>query len=230
MRYEIIGGSFPAVVCHLSDNEQMKTERGSMIWMSANMEMSTQSNGIGKGIGRMFSGDSFFQNTYASHGDGMIAFGSSFPGRIIALDVSPQTEFVVQKSAFLASEMGVELSVFFNKKIGGGLFGGEGFIMQRLSGYGTAFIECDGDIVKYVLEPNQEIIVDTGNVLGFSSSVKLDIQRIHGVKNMVFGGEGVFNTRLTGPGEIWLQTMPIYNLVAALESVMTPDKNAGSTR
>ena len=112
--------------------------------------------------------------------------------------------------------MGVELSVFFNQKIGGGLFGGEGFIMQRLAGAGTAFIEVDGGFVEYQLAPRQQLIVDTGNVLGFTGGVNLEIQRVKGAKNIVFGGEGLFNTVLTGPGIVWLQTMPLVSLAASI--------------
>ena len=141
---------------------------------------------------------------------------ASFPGKIIPMEIAPGKEFIVQKSGFLASEAGVELSIHFNKKLGAGFFGGEGFIMQRLSGNGTAFVEVDGDLVEYDLKPGQEIIVDTGNVLGFESTVSIDIQQVKGVKNIVFGGEGLFNTKLTGPGRIWLQTMPISGVAQAL--------------
>ena len=146
----------------------------------------------------------------------MIAFTSSFPGEIKVLDIAPGQEFIVQKSAFLASEAGVNLSIHFQKRLGAGLFGGEGFIMQRLSGYGKAFVEIDGDLMEYNLKPGQKIIVDTGNVAGFEASVQMDIQTVPGAKNMLFGGEGIFNTVLTGPGRVWLQTMPIYNVANAI--------------
>ena len=146
----------------------------------------------------------------------MIAFTSSFPGEIKVLDIAPGQEFIVQKSAFLTSEAGVSLSIHFQKRLGAGLFGGEGFIMQRLSGYGKAFVEIDGDLMEYNLKPGQKIIVDTGNVAGFESSVQMDIQTVPGAKNMFFGGEGIFNTVLTGPGRVWLQTMPIYNVANAI--------------
>ena len=146
----------------------------------------------------------------------MIAFNSSFPGEIRAVEIAPGQEMIVQKSAFLAAESGVELSIHFQKRLGVGLFSGEGFIMQRLSGLGTAFVEIDGDLVEYHLKPGQKLIVDTGNVAGFEPSVQIDIQAVSGAKNMLFGGEGIFNTVLTGPGRVWLQTMPIYNVANAI--------------
>ena len=216
MKYEIKGGAFPIVVCQLTKGEKMITEKGSMVWMSPNMSMETTGGGLGKMFSKAFSGDSMFQNIYTANGDGMITFGSSFPGKIVAIDIKPGRNFIVQKSAFLAAEAGVELSIHFNKKMGAGFFGGEGFIMQKLSGQGTAFVEIDGDLVEYELSAGQKIIVDTGNVAGFDSTVSIDIQTVKGVKNMVFGGEGIFNTVLTGPGRIWLQTMPIANVANAI--------------
>ena len=180
MKYEIIGEPMPVVVCDLEVNEAMITERGSMVWMSPNMKMETGAGGIGKAFGRMFSGESMFQNTYTAQGGaGMIAFASSFPGSIKAVEIDPAHPVVVQKSGFLASEQGVELSIFFQKKAGAGFFGGEGFIMQKLSGRGT---------------------------------------------NVLFGGEGLFNTVVTGPGKILLQTMPVSGVAAAL----APFFNTGS--
>ena len=216
MQYEIKGGNFPIVVCRLSNGEKMITERGSMAWMSPNMEMETVGGGLGRMFSRAFSGESMFQNHYTARGEGMITFGSSFPGQIRALEIRPGQEMIVQKSAFLASTAGVQLSIHFQKRLGAGLFGGEGFILQRLSGNGTAFVEIDGDLVEYELKPGQKIVVDTGNVAGFSPSVQMDIQTVPGVKTALFGGEGLFNTVLTGPGRVWLQTMPISNVAASL--------------
>ena len=217
MQYEFKGGVFPVVVCQLADGEKMITEKGSMVWMTPNMEMETTGGGLGKMFSKAFSGESMFQNSYTARGAGMIAFGSSFPGRILTLEVAPGREFILQKTAFLASEAGVQLSIHFNKKFGAGLFGGEGFIMQRLSGSGIAFAEVDGELVEYTLAPGQQMIVDTGNVLGFESSVSIDIQQVKGIKNKLLGGEGFFNTVLTGPGKIWLQTMPISGVASAIQ-------------
>lgn len=216
MRYEIKGGSFPVVVCHLDNGEQMITEKGSMVWMSPNMQMETQGGGLGKMFSKAFSGESIFQNVYTARGDGMITFGSSFPGQIKAVTIDPSHEMIVQKSAFLAAEAGVDLSIYFSKKLGAGFFGGEGFIMQRLSGRGTAFVEIDGELVEYELQPGQQIVVDTGNVAGFELGVQMDIRQVPGLKNKLLGGEGLFNTVLTGPGRVWSQTMPICNVAASI--------------
>ena len=216
MIYDIKGGTFPVVVCQLENGEKMITEKGSMVWMSPNIQMSTQGGGLGKMFSKAFSGESMFQNIYTANGNGMIAFGSSFPGTVKAIEISPSNEMIVQKSSFLASEAGVNLSVHFNKRLSAGLFVGEGFIMQRLSGHGTAFIEIDGDLVEYDLRPGEQIVVDTGNVAGFTTDVKMEIRQVPGLKNKLFGGEGLFNTVLTGPGRIWLQTMPIARVAASI--------------
>ena len=216
MQYEIKGGSFPVVVCRLQNGEKMITESGSMVWMSPNMEMATSGGGLGKMFSRALSGESIFQNIYTARGEGMITSGSSFPGRIMPIEIGPGREMILQKKSFLASEAGVELSIHFQKKLGAGFFGGEGFILQRLSGRGMAFAEIDGELVEYDLAPGQQLVVDTGNVAGFEPSVSLDIRQVPGLKNMFFGGEGVFNTVLTGPGRIWLQTMPISSVAMAI--------------
>ena len=217
MRYEIKGGNFPVVICTLENGETMITEKGSMSWMSPNMQMETHGGGLGRMFSKAFSGESMFQNHYTARGgNGMIAFCSSFPGQIKALQIAPGREMIVQKSAFLASEAGVNLSIHFQRKLGAGFFGGEGFIMQRLSGNGTAFVEIDGDLMEYELKPGQKLVVDTGYVAGFESTVQMDIQTVSGAKNVFFGGEGLFNTVLTGPGRVWLQTMTIYNVANSI--------------
>lgn len=226
MRYEIKGEPIPVVVCHLENGERMVTERGSMSWMSPNIKMETSTNGgLGKAFGRMFSGDSMFQNNYtALGGQGMIAFASSFPGSIRALEIAPGKEMIVQKSAFLASEATVDLSVHFQKRFGAGLFGGEGFIMQRLSGYGVAFVEIDGYAVEYELQPGQSLVIDTGYLAAMEPSVQMEIQKVPGVKNMLFGGEGIFNTVVTGPGKVILQTAPISSFAQAIRPFMQLEK------
>ena len=183
MRYEIKGTPFPVVICQLEDGEQMVTERGSMVWMSPNMEMQTHGGGLGRMFSKMFSGESMFQNIYTAHGAGMIAFGSSFPGQIKEIAITPGHDMILQKSAFLAAVPGVELSIHFNQRLGAGLFGGEGLIMQRLSGSGMAFAEIDGTLVEYDLQPGQQIVVDTGNVAGFTAGVQMEIRQVPGMKN-----------------------------------------------
>ena len=216
MRYEIKGGSFPIVVCQLESGEQMITEKGSMVWMTPNMQMDTRGGGLGKMFAKAFSGESMFQNIYAARGQGMIAFASSFPGSIREVEVMDDRPLVVQKAGFLAAEEGVELSIFFQKKTGAGFFGGEGFIMQKLSGRGMAFVEIDGELVEYELGPGEQLVVDTGNVAGLTAGVQMDIQAVPGVKNALLGGEGLFNTILTGPGKVWLQTMPICSVAMSI--------------
>ncbi len=217
MRYEIKGGVFPIVVCYLEDGEQMITEKGSMVWQSPNVKMETSGGGLGKMFSKALSGESMFQNIYTAQGGAaMITFGSSFPGKILPIEIAPGKEIILQKKAFLASERGVKLDIHFNKKPGAGFFGGEGFIMQRLSGSGMAFAEIDGELVEYDLAPGEEMIVDTGNVAGFEPGVSIDIRQVAGIKNKLLGGEGFFNTVLTGPGKIWLQTMPISGVAEAI--------------
>lgn len=213
MKFEITGTPFPVVECRLERGEEMITEGGSMVWMSNDIEMHTTGAG---GLGRLFSGESIFKNIYTARADGSyIAFGASFPGRIIALDLR-NGSWVFQKGSFLASESSVALSTYFNKKLGAGLFGGEGFIMQKLSGDGIAFVEIDGALVERQLGHGEQIIVDTGNVAGFTEGVTMDIVPVKGLKNKLLGGEGLFNTILTGPGTVWLQTMTIPNLAKSL--------------
>ena len=216
MKYEIKGGAFPVVICQLGDGEQMITERGSMVWQTPNIQMDTRGGGIGKMFSKALSGESMFQNVYTARGAGTIAFGSSFPGRIIPLEIAPGREMVLQKRAFLASESGVELGIHFSKKLGAGFFGGEGFIMQKLSGRGTAFVEIDGDMIEQTLAPGEQLVVDTGNVAGFTPGVTMEIRQVAGLKNKLLGGEGFFNTLLTGPGTVWLQTMPISGVAAVI--------------
>ncbi|MCI8538868.1 MAG: TIGR00266 family protein [Oscillibacter sp.] len=222
MQYKIVGEPMPVVICDLKAGEPMITEKGSMVWMSPNMEMKTSGGGsIGKAFGRMFSGESMFQNIYTPQGGpGMIAFASSFPGSIRAVEITPDRPVVVQKSGFLASEQGVELSIFFQKKATAGFFGGEGFIMQKLSGHGMAFLEIDGYAVEYDLQPGQQLIVDTGNLAMVDATCSIDVQSVKGVKNVLFGGEGLFNTVVTGPGKVILQTMPVSSFASALGPFM----------
>ena len=221
MKYEIKGGELPVVVCFMDAGETMITEKGSMSWMSPNMKMETTSNGgVGKALGRMFAGEAIFQNRYtAEGGPGMIAFASSFPGQIRPWEIAPGKEIVVQKAGFLAAQESVELSIFFQKKLGSGLFGGEGFIMQKISGHGLAFLEFDGSVIEYVLQPGQQIVVDTGYLAAMEATCNMEIRTVPGIKNMMFGGEGLFNTVITGPGRVWLQTMPISNVAGAIMKV-----------
>ena len=225
MKYEIKGEPMPVVICQLDSGESILSESGAMSWMSPNLVMETVGGGAGKVFGRMFSGESIFQNRYtAQGGPGMIAFASSFPGSIRALEIDEQHPVVVQKRGFLASEAGVELSVFFKKKVASGLFGGEGFIMQKLSGRGLAFVEIDGSVAEYDLAPGQKLITSTGQVALMDATCTMDVQTVKGVKNVLFGGEGLFNTVITGPGRVVLQTMPLTNFAGAIASMLPSNK------
>lgn len=218
MNYKIIGEPLPAVVCNVEENETLITEKGAMSWMSPNMEMETKgTGGLGKMMGRMFAGESMFQNRYtAKNGPGLIAFASSFPGSIRAVELTPGRDIIVQKRSFLACEESVELSMHFQKKFGAGFFGGEGFILQRLSGNGTAFVEIDGYAVEYELSQGQEIILDTGYLAMMDATCSIDIRTVGGAKNAILGGEGIFNTVITGPGKVTIQTMPVYTVLAQM--------------
>lgn len=226
MKYNIIGEPLPAVTCSLEAGEVMITESGSMSWMTPNMRMETTSNGgLGKSLGRIFAGEAMFQNRYtATGGPGQITFASSFPGSIKAFDIAPGRELIVQKSGFLASEATVTLSVHFQKRIGAGLFGGEGFIMQKLSGHGTAFIEIDGHACEYTLQHGESMIVDTGYLAAMDATCSMEIVTVPGVKNMLFGGEGLFHTVVKGPGRIILQTMPISAVAGTLRPYLPSSK------
>ena len=211
MKYEIVGDNLPVLKVKLANGESIITEGGGMSWMTPNLKMETTSRGgVGKALGRFFSGEKMFQNRYTcvDGAEGEIAIASSFPGSILAFDIE-NGEIVAQKSAFLASEEGVALSVQFQKKLSTGFFGGEGFIMQRLSGHGKAFIEIDGHCEIINLNPGEKIVISTGNLAAMDATCDMEIKSVEGFKNMFLGGEGVFNTVVTGPGKVYLQGMPI---------------------
>lgn len=232
MRYEIEGGHLPVVICYPEAGQTLCTESGAMSWMSPNMRMDTNTGGgIGKVFGRLFSGESIFMNEYtAEGGSGMIAFASTFPGSIIPYQVSPGNGIIVQKRGFLAMEKGLDLSVYLQKKLGRGFFGGEGFIMQRISGNGMVFLEIDGHCKEYDLKIGESIIVDTGYLAAMSETCTMDIQSVKGAKNMFFGGEGFFHTRITGPGKVYIQSMPLINTAHALSpyiEIQKENSNSG---
>lgn len=214
MKYEIQGKDLPVAIITLDKGESIVTERGAMSWMSESMQMKTNA---GKGVfGRMFSGESIFQNIFTASKDGdFIAISSSFPGQILAFDVS-ERGLIVQKRAFLAREESVDMKIFFQKKLGAGFFGGEGFIMQQFKGNGYVFLEIDGSLCEYNLKPGESLILDTGYLAAMEESVKMDIVTVKGASNVLFGGEGLFNTKVTGPGKVWVQSMPISKLAGIL--------------
>lgn len=227
MKYEIKGGSLPVVICELNPGETLISESGAMGWMNSSIEMSTNmKGGLFAGIGRALSGESIFLNTFkCTSGLGKISFPSSFPGRIVTKILSENQSIICQKSAFLAGESSLKLSMYFKKKIGTGLFGGEGFILQKITGPGVVFLEFDGYIEEYSLSPNETIKVDTGHIAMFDESVNFDIKMIKGIKNVLFGGEGLFLAELTGPGKVYLQSMPVQNLAGQLSKYLDLNNN-----
>lgn len=218
METRIIGETLPAVICKLQKGESILTENGGMSWMDDGIEMKTTTNGgIMKGIGRAFAGESIFMNVYTAQKDGVeIGFSSCFPGKIMEYDLKEGESIIVQKRSFLCAENTVDVAVQFRKKIGAGFFGGEGFIMQKITGPGKVFLEIDGSVVKKELQAGEKLKVDNGYVAVMTKDVKLDVETVKGMKNIVFGGEGLFLTTLEGPGTVWLQTMPISKLAGLL--------------
>lgn len=218
MRYEIKGDSLPVVICELEAGEQMINQGGAMSWMSPNMEMTTEGGGgLGKALGRMFAGEKIFRNVYtAVGGPGLIAFSSSFPGSLVAVEVTPDKPVILQKSAFLAATPGVDSEVFFNSAKTG-FFGGEGFIMQKWSGSGLLFLEVDGAAVEYQLGAGEEMVISTGDLAMMDASCTMTAETVKGAKNVVFGGEGLFLTHVKGPGKILLQTMTAADLAHRIQ-------------
>ncbi len=225
MQYTIKGGNFPVVSCMLTTGEAMICESGAMTWMDPSIKMETKSGGIGKVFGRMLSGENLFQNRFVAESDGEIAFGTSFPGEIRAIELTGGRSIIAQKASFLASTEGVAMDVFFQKKIGAGIFGGEGFIMQKIHGDGIVFIEIGGGAVEFELAAGQQKIIDTGYLVMMDETCSMDIVSVSGVKNALFGGEGLFNTVITGPGKIIVQTLPESTLIAKIASAVGSKNN-----
>lgn len=224
MEAKIVGDMLPAVICKLKKGESVITENGGMSWMDEGIQMKTTTNGgIMKGIGRAFAGESIFMNMYtAEKDDAEIAFSSSFPGQILEFDLKEGETIIAQKRAFLCSDKTVDIKMQFRKKLGAGFFGGEGFIMQKITGPGKVYLEIDGNVVKRELAEGEKIKVDNGYVAAMTQDIKLDIETVKGVKNVLFGGEGLFVTSLKGPGTVYLQTMPVSKLASML--YMGPQK------
>ena len=222
MKYEIIGGAYPAVKCILNRGEKMRCEGGSMSWMTDGLSMKTEGGGsIGKALGRSISGEGIFFNVFEAEKDEQeIAFSASFPGRILAINLKEGQSIIAQKGAFLACTEGINVQMHFKKKLGAGLFGGLGFFMQKFTGTGTLFLEIDGNLEEKTLQAGERIKIDAPYLAMMTESCSMDIEKIKGVKNMVFGGEGMFNTVVTGPGKVWLQTMPMSALAMAIAKYM----------
>src|SRR5512145_460126 len=219
MEYKIIGTTLQAVILELDPGETVYSESGGMAWMSANIIMNTsgRGGGLGGALKRAVSGESLFLVEYTSQGGkGIVSFASDFPGKIVPVELVQGQEMICQKTAFLCAEKTAKLDIHFRKRLGAGLFGGEGFILQKITGPGVAFVCLDGEIVEYTLAPNQVMKVDTGHVAMYEPTVSFDVEMMKGFTNILFGGEGLFLATLRGPGRIWLQTMPTSNLAKAI--------------
>lgn len=229
LRYQIIGTTLQAVVIELNPGQTIYSEAGSMSWMGSNVTMqATSGGGLGKVLGRLLTGESLFVVDYTSTGGtGIVAFSNDFPGKVLPIQLGPGQSVIVQKSSFMCAEKSVQMAIHWQKRLGAGLFGGEGFLLQRLTGPGLFFAELDGEIVEYNLEAGQELKVDPGHVAMFEPSVGFDVEMVRGITTILFGGEGLFLARLRGPGRVWLQTMPMANLVGQLLHYL-PKAESGS--
>ena len=228
MKYEIIGKTLPAVEIKLNSGESVYNQSGSMAWMSQDIKMDTNTKGgILKGIGRLFAGETLFMNTFTAKQDNqVVAFTSNFPGVIIPITLNPgDNGLIIQKGAFLCAEPSIKLNITLSKKLSAGFFGGEGFILQEVSGTGTLFLEVDGDEIVKELKENETIKIDTGNIVAFDKSVKYEVEVVKGVKNVLFGGEGLFLAKLTGPGKVILQTQNFYDFASDIISLIPENNN-----
>jgi uncharacterized protein (TIGR00266 family) len=218
MRYEIHGGMLPSVDVWLSPGESMYTESGGMAWMKGDIDMATNTRGgLLAGLGRQLAGESLFMTTYTCKtGEGLITFTPEAPGRILVFSLQPGQALICQKDAFMAAQESVSLEMHFRRRLGAGFFGGEGFILQKISGPGVVFLEISGDVRDYMLQPGEVMKVDPGHIALYEPSVDYDITTVKGIANALFSGEGLFLATLKGPGRVWLQSMPIANLAAKI--------------
>lgn len=223
MKYEIKGGNLPVIEFSLEAGEVINCQNGGMSWMSPNMQMQTSGGGIGKMFAKALTNEAMFSNTYvAQGGPGMISMCTNFPGSIVAVEIEPGKEIIAQKGAYLASTPGVDMSIFFQKKGMAGFFGGEGFIMQKMSGKGMVFLEIDGSAIEYELGAGEKMIIDTGYLAMMEATCTMDVETVKGgIKNMMLGGEGFFNTVVTGPGKLWVQTLPKNQFVGGISPMIS---------
>ncbi len=229
LKYKIDGTTLPVVTIQLEPGVKIYSESGGMSWMSGNVEMDTNTGG---GVGRMFrralSGESLFiTDYYVRSGTGIIAFASEFPGKVLPVHLAEGEQLILQKDAFMCAEKSVDIDMHFRKKLGAGFFGGEGFILQKLTGPGDAFVEFDGEIVTYDLQPGQVLKVDTGHIAMFQPTVDFDVTMVSGFRNILLGGEGLFLSTLRGPGKVWLQTMPMLKLAQKVLQYMPATSGGG---
>ncbi|MBZ0318008.1 MAG: TIGR00266 family protein [Chloroflexi bacterium] len=222
MEYEIKGTVMQSLEMRLKQGETVYTEAGGMAWMTDGIDMKTSGRGgIGKMLGRALSGESLFLTNYTCTApQGMIVFVPEAPGKIIPLPLQAGHSMIAQRDAFMCAEDSVQIEMHFRRKLGTGFFGGEGFVLQKITGPGIAFVEISGEVAEYNLQPGQRLKVDPGHIAMYEPSVNYDIQMVKGITNMFFGGEGLFLATLTGPGRVWLQTMPVSNLAQKILSFM----------
>jgi len=222
VQYTIRGTVMQTVDVQLEQGETIYTESGGMAWMSENVNMEAgMKGGLMGGIKRKLAGESMFMVDYTCQaGQGLVTFCCEFPGNIIPMLLQPGQSIICQKDAFMCAEKSVQLEMHFRRKLGAGLFGGEGFILQKLTGPGMAFIELSGEITEYELQAGQALRVDTGHLGMYEPSVNFDVVTVQGIKNILFGGEGLFLARVSGPGKVWLQSMPVSNLAAKIASCL----------
>lgn len=226
MKYDIQGTTLQTLDIHLNAGESVFTESGGMAWMRGHIEMSTNTRGgLLKGLARSLAGESLFLTTYTcQQGHATITFTPESPGSILPVILQANESRICQKDAFMVAEESVTLELHFRRKLGTGLFGGEGFILQKLTGPGIAWVEIAGETREYTLQPGETMQIDPGHIAMYEPSINYDITRVKGVKNILFGGEGLFLATLTGPGRVWLQTLPLSNLASKLMQYM-PNKS-----
>jgi uncharacterized protein (TIGR00266 family) len=237
--YRLIGEEMQAVVITLDPNEQVIAEAGVMLYMTEHIEMQTSMStdknkgffgNLVKAAGRMLSGDSFFITNFTNQGRERadVAFAAPYPGKIVPIDLAKHgNTLICQKDAFLCAARGTDVVVAFQKKLGTGLFGGEGFILQKLTGDGMAFVHAGGSVFPMDLKPGQTLRVDTGCIVAFEPTVDYDIQMVRGFKNALFGGEGLFLATLSGPGRVYLQTLPFSRMA---DRIVSASKMGGGAR
>lgn len=222
MEYFIEGGTLPIVRFELEKGEELISQAGGRSWMKGNITTDTISGGgVGKMLGRMFSGESLFLSSYKAEDTSEIVFASNFPGSIKVVELAQDQTIIAQKKAFLCASKGVDLSIHFRKKLGTGLFGGEGFIMEKITGPGLVFLEIDGHEKEYILDVDERLVMDTGALAMMDSTCEITIEQVEGMKNILFGGEGLFNTVVEGPGKVVVQSMPIQKLVRNIAPYLT---------
>lgn len=227
MRYTIEGGNLPAAIISLDAGDSMISESGGRMWYRGSITTETKGQGLGKAMGRLLTGESLFISTYTANGPSEIAFASSLPGCIVPIALREGQTIICQKTAFLCATRGTDLSIFLQKKIGAGLLGGEGFLMEKITGPGLVFLEVDGFCKQYTLAPGEKMVCDTGSMAIMDASCSMNIELVKGVKNMFFGGEGLFNMTLTGPGRVFLQTITAKKLASLVLPYM-PNSKGGS--